>query len=115
MRSLVSRVLEFRFLVVVIAAILTVFGVLQFRQMPVDVLPEFSRPTIEIQTEALGLSAQEVDELITLGMEQDLLNGVPWLQSIRSESLPGLSSIVVVFKPGTDLMRARQMVSERMT
>ncbi len=114
MRSLVSRVLEFRFLVVVIAAILMIFGIMQFRQMPIDVLPEFSRPTIEIQTEALGLSAQEVDELITLGMEQDLLNGVPWLDTIESESLPGLSSIVLTFMPGTDLNRARQMVAERM-
>ena len=114
MRSLVSRVLEFRFLVVVIAAILMIFGVMQFRQMPIDVLPEFSRPTIEIQTEALGLSAQEVDELITLGMEQDLLNGVPWLDTIESESLPGMSSIVLTFMPGTDINRARQMVAERM-
>src|SRR5512135_580816 len=48
-------------------------------------------------------------------MEQDLLNGKPWVDNFHSESVPGLSSIVIVFKPGTDLMRARQMVSERMT
>src|SRR6266540_882738 len=115
MRSIVGVSLKSRLLVVALAAALLVVGIIQLRDTPVDVLPEFSLPYVEIQTEALGLSAEEVEQLITLGMEQDLLNGVPWVQSIRSESLPGLSSIVVVFKPGTDLMRARQMVSERMT
>jgi len=91
-----------------------VVGVGQLTRMPVDVLPEFSPPYVEIQTEALGLSAQEVEQLITLGLEQDLLNGVPWLSSIHSESLPGLSSITLIFEPGTDLIRARQMVGERL-
>ena len=62
-------------------------------------LPEFSPPYVEIQTEALGLSAEEVEQLITVPMEQDLLNGVPWLDTIRSESVPGLSSIVLIFEP----------------
>src|SRR5262249_45984905 len=77
--------------------------------------PEFSPPYVEIQTESLGLSADEVEQLITVPMEQDLLSGVPWLDSIRSESVPGLSSIVLIFQPGTDILRARQMVAERMT
>jgi len=114
-RSLVSSAMKYRVQVVAIAAVVTLYGIRQVRHMPVDVLPEFSLPYVEIQTEALGLSAEEVEQLITLGMEQDLLNGVPWVQTIRSESVPGLSSIVIVFKPGTDLMRARQMVSERLT
>ena len=99
----------------VIAILIVVIGVAQLRKMPVDVLPEFSKPYVEIQTEALGLSAEEVEQMITVGLEQDLLNGVPWLQTIRSESVPGLSSIRLEFAPGTDLMKARQMVSERMT
>ena len=48
-------------------------------------------------------------------MEADLLNGVAWLDEIRSKSVPGLSSIDLVFEPGTDLLRARQLVAERMT
>jgi len=114
MRAIIRASLNFRFLVVVIAAAVMVIGLLQLRQMPVDVLPEFSPPYVEIQTEAPGLSAPEVEQLITLGLEQDLLNGVPWLESIRSESLPGLSSIVLIFAPGTDLIRARQLVAERL-
>src|SRR6476659_769108 len=115
MRWIVGASMQLRVLVVVIAALIMVFGVSQLRQMPVDVLPEFSQPYVEIQTESLGLSAEEVEQLITVPMEQDLLNGVPWLLTIQSESATGVSSIVMVFEPGTDLMRARQMVSERMT
>src|SRR4051794_956600 len=114
-RWIVGASMQLRVLVVVIAALIMGFGVTQLRQMPVDVLPEFTQPYVEIQTESLGLSAQEVEQLITVPMEQDLLNGLPWLQSIRSESVPSLSSVVLTFLPGTDLMRARQMVSERMT
>ncbi len=114
MHSIVSASLKYKFVVVILAAALIVFGVGQLRTAPVDVLPEYSQPYVEIQTEALGLSAEEVEQLVTLGLEQDLLNGVPWLTSIYSESLPGLSSIVLVFEPGTDVVRARQMVTERL-
>jgi len=114
-RGIVKSSMRLRYLIVIVAVVLIVFGVTQLRNAPVDILPEFSQPYVEIQTEALGLSADEVEQLITLGLEQDLLNGVPWLSAIRSESVPGLSSIVLVFEPGTDLVRARQMVSERLT
>ena len=75
---------------------------------------EFSPPYAEIQTEALGLSAEEVEQLITVPLEQDLLNGVEGVDVIRSESLPGLSSIVMVFEPGTDIYRGRQLIEERL-
>ena len=115
MRSIVSASLQFRFLVVIIAAVVLFVGITQMRAMPVDVLPEFSPTYVEIQTEALGLSAEEVEGLITVPLEQDLLNGVAWLDKIRSESVPGLSSITLIFEPGTDLYRARQMVAERLS
>ena len=114
LRSIVQSSLKARYVVVVLAVAFVVAGISRLRDMPLDVLPEFALPYVEIQTEALGLSAEEVEQLITLGMEQDLLNGVPWVETIRSESLPGLSSIVIVFKRGTDLMKARQMVAERL-
>jgi CzcA family heavy metal efflux pump len=114
-RSIIELSQRFRFMVVAIAVLIMAIGISQLDDIPVDVLPEFSLPYVEIQTESLGLSAEEVEQLITVPMEQDLLNGIPWLKTIRSESVPGLSSIVLVFEPGTDLMRARQMVSERMT
>ena len=90
-------------------------GVWQLRGASFDALPEFTPPTVEVQTEALGLSAEEVEQLITVPIEQDLLNGVAWLDVIRSKSVPGLSSIEMIFEPGTDVLKARQVVQERMT
>lgn len=115
LRSIVGSSLQLRFLVVILAAALMFFGIAQLRTMPVDVLPEFDPPLVEVQTEALGLSAAEVESLITVPMEADLLNGVAWLDQIYSESVAGLSSILLVFEPGTDPIKARQMVQERLT
>jgi CzcA family heavy metal efflux pump len=114
-RGIVRSSLRFRLLIIGIAVGVLVAGVTQLRSAPVDVLPEFTPPYAEIQTEALGLSADEVEQLITVPLEADLLNGVEGVEVIRSESLPGLSSIVLVFEQGTDIYRARQLVEERLT
>ena len=114
-RSIVRSSLRFRLLVLGIAAGIMVIGITQLRDAPTDVLPEFTPPYVEVQTEALGLSAEEVEQLITVPLEADLLNGVQGVETIRSESLPGLSSITLVFKPGTDIYRARQLVQEPLT
>jgi CzcA family heavy metal efflux pump len=112
-RSIVESSLQLRFLVVIIAAALIIAGIFQLRSMPVDVLPEYAPPLVEVQTEALGLAADEVESLLTVPLEE-LLSGIPWLQTIRSRSVSGLSSITLVFEPGTDLMHARQVVRERL-
>src|SRR5881394_1601788 len=114
MRWIIGSSLKLRVVVATVAALLMVFGFTQLRTMPVDVLPEFSRPHVEIQVEILGLSAQEVEALITTPMEADLLNGTPWVKELRSVSIPGLASISLVFEKGTDLMRARQVAQERL-
>jgi Cu/Ag efflux pump CusA len=115
MRAILRFAITFRALVAAVAVGVLAVGITQLRDAPVDVLPEFTPPYAEIQTEALGLSAEEVEELITVPLEADLLNGVEGVDVIRSESLPSLSSIVLVFSPGTDLYRARQLVQERLT
>lgn len=114
MHGMIGTSIRFRILIIVLAAVLMVFGITQLGHMPVDALPEFSPPYVEIQTEAVGLSAEEVEQLITVPLEQNLLNGVAWLDKMRSESVPGLSSITLLFEPGTDTNRARQMVAERL-
>jgi Cu/Ag efflux pump CusA len=113
MRRIVASSLKFRRLVVALAAGLVVFGVVQLRHVPVDQLPEFGPTMVEVRTEALGLSATEVEQLITVPLEQDLLNGVAFVDEIHSESLPGLSSVVMIFEPGTPLLDARQVVQEK--
>jgi CzcA family heavy metal efflux pump len=114
MRWIVGSSLKLRYMVLAVAAAAMVLGIIRLRDAPVDVFPEFAPPYVEIQTEALGLSAAEVEQLVTVPMEE-LFNGVPWMQTMRSESIPGLSSIVLIFQPGTDLMRARALVQERLT
>ena len=109
--------LALRFSRLVVAAAIGILGVglFQLHNAAVDVYPEFEPPDIQIQAEALGLSAQEVEQLITVPLEQDLLNGIPWVEHIRSRSMPGLSAIDLQFEPGTDLLAARQLTQERMT
>ena len=114
-RGIVGWSMRFRLLVVAIAALTLIVGISELRSMPVDVLPEYAPVTVEVQTEALGLSSEEVEQLITVPIEQDLLNGIAFLRDIRSQSVPGLSRILLVFDPGTDLFKARQVVAERMT
>jgi CzcA family heavy metal efflux pump len=115
MRWIIGSSLKARGFMLFLAALVIALGIAQLRDVSEDVLPEFSPPTVEVQTEALGLSAMEVEELITVPLEQDLLNGVAFLHTIKSSSIPGLSSIEMVFEPGTDLLDARQVVEERLT
>ena len=88
-------------------------GVEPSRDMPVDVFPEFAPPLVEIQTEGIGMSTAEVEELITIPMEE-LLKGTPEVDVVRSKSVMALSSIVLIFKRGTDILQARQLVQERL-
>ncbi len=114
MNWLVSTALRLRVLVVAGAVLLLIGGGRMLRDTPLDVFPEFALPTIEIQTEAPGLSTEEVESLLTMPIE-NALNGTPWLKTIRSKSVLGLASVVLLFEPRTDLAAARQMVAERLT
>ena len=115
LHGIIASSLRLRTVVMALAAVLLVGGLWRMASLPLDVVPEFSPLSLEVHTEALGLSASEVESLITVPLEADLLNGVPWLQSIESESITGLSAIEMFFAPGTNLMNARQMVQERLT
>jgi Cu/Ag efflux pump CusA len=77
------------------------------------VFPEFAPPLVEIRTEAPGLSTEEVESLISMPLE-NVLNGTPGVKIIRSKSVLGLSSVVLIFEQGSDLIRARQLVQERL-
>jgi len=111
-RWIVGSSLKFRFIVVAAGAAMMLFGAQQLRAMPVDAFPEFAQPRVEIQTICLGLSAAEVEGLVTVPLEQ-ALQGMAGLDFVRSKSIPQLSSIELLFKPGTDIFRARQLVGER--
>ncbi|WP_114972313.1 efflux RND transporter permease subunit [Rhodoferax ferrireducens] len=112
MRWVIGTSLRFRFLVMAIGLSLMYFGFLRLREMPIDVFPEFAPAKVEIQTIALGLSPSEVESLITVPLE-NALAGVPGVADLRSKSVPQLSSVVVIFKPGVDELKTRQLVTER--
>src|ERR687890_492805 len=114
-RAIIGASLRFWMLLIAIAVSVLAIGIVQLRNAPVDVLPEFTPPYVEVQTEALGLSGNEVEQMITVPLEADLLNGIEGVDVVRSESVPGLSDIVMVFEPGTDIYQARQLVQERLT
>jgi CzcA family heavy metal efflux pump len=111
--KIVATSLKYRYLVVFLAAVLMILGFSVIRNMPVDVFPEFAPPRVEIQTPSLGLSSVEVESLVTIPLEQ-VFAGTPGLDIMRSKSVNQLSSILLIFEPGTDLMEARQLVQERM-
>jgi CzcA family heavy metal efflux pump len=113
MRWIVGSSLKFRYLVVAVAAAMVFLGVGQLRQLPVDVFPEFAPPRVEVQTPCLGLSASEVEALVTTPLEETL-NGIPGLDVLRSKSVEQLSSIQLIFDRDTDLINARQLVAERL-
>jgi CzcA family heavy metal efflux pump len=113
MTWLVSSSLRLRVIVLALSILLIVFGVRTLEKTALDVFPEFAPPMVEIQTEAPGLSTEEVESMISMPIE-NALTGAPWVKVIRSKSVLGLSSVVLIFEEGTDLIRARQLVQERM-
>jgi Cu/Ag efflux pump CusA len=115
MRWVVGSSLKFQRLVLAVAVALIALGFAQLRDASVEALPEFGPVRVDVQVEALGLSAEEVENLITNPMENEFFNGIPWLAKLESHTLPGLSSMEMTFEPGTDPIRARQVVQERLT
>lgn len=114
MRWLVGTSLRLRVAVVGLTVILLIVGSRIVSDTRFDVFPEFAPPLVEVQTEGPGLSTSEVEVLITVPIE-NALNGVSWLDKVHSKSVQGLSSVVLYFERGTDLMEARQLVQERLT
>jgi len=101
---------------VVIALALALFatGMVSLGRASLDVFPEFSPVQVVIQTEAAGISAEQVETLVTRPIEATL-SGVSGLHTLRSQSIPGLSVVTLVFADGTDIYRNRQLVAERMS
>src|ERR687891_445075 len=113
MRRIVAASLRFRFLIVALAAAMMFVGVGQVKKMPVDVFPEFAPPTVEIQTLGIGLAPADIENLITVPMEE-VLAGTPGLDVMRSRSVNDLSQIRLIFERDSDLIHARRLVQERL-
>lgn len=102
-----------RWLVVLAALLISLWGFRVLTQMPLDVLPSFAPPQVEIQTEAAGLAPEEVESLVTLPIE-NAVNGTPGVTTVRSSSAVSISVVKIIFDGGTNLYQARQLVAERL-
>ena len=111
-RWIVGTSLRFRFIVVALGLGLIYFGTQRLKDIPIDVFPEFAPPWMEVQTLCLGLSPAEVEEQVTVPIE-NAMNGVPGVEILRSSSVPQLSSVSAIFAHGADELAARQLVTER--
>src|ERR1044071_2444689 len=113
LRRIVELSLRFRGVVIALGCVLVGYGLFVAGRAKLDVFPEFVQPQVTVQTEAPGLAPEQVEALVTRPVE-GAMNGVGNLESIRSESIQGLSVITAVFQERTDIFVARQMLAEKL-
>src|SRR5512140_2800729 len=109
---LVSFALSQRFIVIVAMLCLAVWGIVSFRNLPIDAYPDLAPPRVQIVSQWPGHAAEEVERQITIPLEVEM-NGIPQLDALRSISLYGLSSVTMNFTYDTDPYFARQQAFER--
>jgi CzcA family heavy metal efflux pump len=109
---LISTSMKLRVVLLALCVVLLVGGYQSLGRAPLDVFPEFAPPLVEIQTEAPGLSSEQVESLVTIPLET-ALTGVPQVKTVRSKSVLGLSQVVLVLEHGANSQGVRQQVQER--
>jgi CzcA family heavy metal efflux pump len=114
LNAIVRFSIRFRGIAISLACALLGYGIFSLSHVPYDVFPEFAPPQVSIQTEAPGLSPEQVEVLVTQPIE-NAINGVSGIESLRSRSIQGLSVITVVFRSASDIYRGRQAVTERLS
>ena len=112
--SIVGFSIRRRWVVIALSCLLMGYGLYTLERARYDVFPEFAPPTVTIQTESPGLSPEQVELLVTQPVET-AVSGILGVKTVRSSSIQGLSVITVVFRSGSDILKDRQLVSERLS
>jgi len=111
--AIIALAIRFRGIVAALACVLVAYGIHALGRAKYDVFPEFAPPQVSIQTEAVGLTPEQVEVLVTRPIE-NAVSGVPGVRTLRSTSIQGLSVVTVFFNPSSDIYRDRQVVAERL-
>lgn len=114
LNAIVGFAIRFRGIVIALASLLVIYGAYSIFESRMDVFPEFAPPLVMVQTEAPGLSAKQVEVLVTQQVE-NALGGAIGLESMRSQSIQGLSVVTLTFTDKTNIYRARQRVAEQLS
>lgn len=112
MEKLLKLFIHRRLLIATCFLLVSAFGVYSWFQLPIDAYPDIADVTVQVATQVPGLAAEEIEQQITIPLEKEL-NGLPGLETMRSKNMFGISTIILVFKDGTDDYFARQRVQER--
>ncbi|TAL31143.1 MAG: efflux RND transporter permease subunit, partial [Phenylobacterium sp.] len=113
LERIVALSIRYRWIVLALVLLSAGIGVWSFQRLPIDATPDITNVQVQINTEAPGFSPLESEQRITFPVETAIA-GLPGLQYTRSVSRYGLSQVTVVFKDGTDIYFARQLVNERL-
>src|SRR3954452_6656845 len=113
MKRLIQWSIEHSCLVIGLSVLLLGAGAWTARQMPIDVFPDLTAPTVTILTEGHGMAPEEMESLVTLPLES-VINGASGVRRVRSATAVGIAVVWVEFDWGTDIFMARQLVSERL-
>lgn len=111
--KLIQASINQRWLVMLVTIGISALGLLSYQHLPIDAVPDITNVQVQVNTEASGYAPLETEQRITYPIET-LMAGLPKLESTRSISRYGLSQVTVVFKEGTDIFFARQLVNERL-
>src|SRR3954466_10361323 len=113
MKRLIQWSIENHWIVIALSVLLAVAGVLVARDMPVDVFPDLTAPTVTILTEGRGMAPEEMEALVTFPLEA-AINGASGVRRVRSATALGIAVVWVEFDWGTDIFGARQIVAEKL-
>ena len=112
-RSIISFCVYRPWIALLFGAFIAAVGVYSFKELPIDAVPDITNVQVQVNTQVGNLPPEEIERAVTTPVEM-ILNGVPGVEQVRSITRYGLSQVTVVFQDGTDIYRARQLITERL-